>query len=87
LLRHAVERNIEIIGEAARRVSPRFRDAHPEIPWRPIMATRHILAHEYDEVDNTIVWRIATQHIPPLLTHLKNLIPPPPPDPAPEDQD
>jgi len=51
LLRHAVERNLEIIGEAARRLSPSYGDAHPEIPWRPIMATRHILAHEYDEVD------------------------------------
>ena len=83
LLRHAVERNIEIIGEAARRLPPAFRDGHPEIPWRAIMATRHILAHEYDAVDNDIVWRIATQHVPELLEHLIVLIPPPPPDPEP----
>ena len=66
LVRHAVERNIEIIGEAARRLTDEFRRAHPDIPWRAIMATRHILAHEYDEVDNDIVWRIITDHIPVL---------------------
>jgi uncharacterized protein with HEPN domain len=78
LLRDAVERNIEIIGEAARRLPPEFRDQHPEIPWRVIMATRHILAHDYDAVDNDIVWRILTDHLPPLIQQLRPLIPPPP---------
>jgi len=50
-LRSAVERQIEIVGEAARRVSEGFRDAHPEVPWRPIIAQRHILAHEYGEIE------------------------------------
>jgi len=85
MLRHAVERNIEIVGEAARRLSPAYRNGHPEIPWRPIMATRHILAHEYDEVDNRIVWRIGTTHVPELLVHLSVLLPPSPPDPEPEE--
>lgn len=84
LLRHAVERNLEIIGEAARRLSAVFRDAHPEIPWRAVMAPRHILAHEYDAVDNDIIWRMVTQHVPELLAHLAVLVPPPPPDPEPE---
>jgi uncharacterized protein with HEPN domain len=78
LLRHAVERSIEIIGEAARRLSKEFRDRNPQIPWQAVMATRHILAHDYDEVDNDIVWRIITDHIPPLIIALKQLIPPPP---------
>jgi uncharacterized protein with HEPN domain len=65
ILRHAVERNIEIIGESARRLTDQFRQQHPQIAWRAIMATRHILAHEYDEIDNDIVWRIVTDHIPP----------------------
>jgi uncharacterized protein with HEPN domain len=38
MLRSAVERQVEIIGEAARRVSKEFQEAHPEIPWRPIQA-------------------------------------------------
>jgi uncharacterized protein with HEPN domain len=42
-----------------------------KIAWRPIMATRNILIHEYDDVDNDIVWRIVTDHIPPLIAQLK----------------
>lgn len=80
LLRHAIERVIEIIGEAARRMSPGFREEHPEIPWRAIMATRHILAHDYDEVDHDIVWRIVTDHVPVLIEQLRVLLPPPPSD-------
>jgi uncharacterized protein with HEPN domain len=45
--RSAVERQIEIIGEAARGMSEAFKTANPQIPWRPIMAQRHRLAHEY----------------------------------------
>ncbi|MBC8106016.1 MAG: DUF86 domain-containing protein [Anaerolineae bacterium] len=82
ILRHAVERNIEIIGESARRLTDSFREQHPEIAWRAIMATRHILAHEYDEIDNDIVWRIVTDHIPPLIPQLRGLIPAPPADPS-----
>jgi uncharacterized protein with HEPN domain len=78
LLRHAVERSIEIVGEAARRITPAFRLKHPEIPWQKVMATCHILAHDYDEVDNDIVWRIVTDHIPPLVAQLKFLMPPEP---------
>jgi len=44
-LRLAIERRIEIIGEAAKRVSTRFQDAHPEIPWRKIIAQRNVLAY------------------------------------------
>jgi len=47
MVRNAVERNLEIIGEAAKCVSPALRDAHPEIPWRAIIALRNVLAHEY----------------------------------------
>jgi uncharacterized protein with HEPN domain len=83
MLRHAVERNIEVIGEGARRLTDAFRDQHPQVPWRAIMATRHILAHEYDEIDNDIVWRIISEHVPELIRQLRPLVPPPPPDPEP----
>lgn len=48
MLQHArgVERRIEIIGEAAKRIAPVFREAHPEIPWAKIIAQRNMLAHE-----------------------------------------
>jgi uncharacterized protein with HEPN domain len=45
LLQAAVERNIEIIGEAARRISGEFKQEHPEIPWRKIIAQRNVLIH------------------------------------------
>jgi len=78
MLRDAVERRVEIFGEAARKLSKAMLDAHPEIPWRKIMGTRHILAHDYGEVDQDIMWRIATEHIPESLVHLRKILPPPP---------
>lgn len=75
LLRSAVERQIEIVGEAARRVSDTFREKHPEIAWRPIIAQRHILAHEYGEIEHDLIWRVATKHIPELRTALLKLLP------------
>ena len=86
MLRDAMERKIEIIGEAARSISDKFIEAHPEIPWRKIMATRHILAHDYDEVNYDIVWQIAIEHVPQMLGQLRTLLPPPPPDPEPENR-
>ena len=70
MLQLAVERAIEIIGEAARRVPEEFRVQHPEVPWTIIVATRHILAHEYDDVMPDKVWRMATIHIPALINVL-----------------
>jgi len=78
LLRGAVERHIEIIGEAARNISPSYRGAHPEIPWRKIIAQRHVLAHEYGEVKHESIWLVATVHIPELIDRLRPLVPPPP---------
>jgi uncharacterized protein with HEPN domain len=78
LLRSAVERQIEIIGEAARRVSTEFRDAHPEIPWRPIQAQRHVLAHDYGEIKHDRVWRVAETHVPELIALLEPLVHSPP---------
>ena len=72
--RSAVERQIEIIGEAARGVSQQFRDAHPDVPWRPIIAQRHVLAHEYGEVEPPLIWRVATEHVPRLASQLRTLL-------------
>ena len=82
-LRRAVERSVQIVGEAAREVSQAFRDAHPEVPWRPIVAQRHILVHDYGEIEDEKIWRVATVHLPVLIAVLTALMPPPPPDPEP----
>ena len=80
-LQLASERAIEIIGEAARFVSMGLRQAHPEIPWSKIVAQRHVIAHHYGAIQHDRLWRVVTQHIPELITHLEPLVPPVPPDP------
>jgi uncharacterized protein with HEPN domain len=77
-LQLAVERGIEIIGEAARHVSETFRQAHLEVPWQGIIAQRNVLAHEYGEIKQDRIWKVATTRIPELITLLEPLIPPPP---------
>jgi len=78
----AVERALEVIGEAARHVSPAYRQAHPEIPWRGIIAQRNILAHEYGEIKQERLWVVVTERIPELIALLEKLdIPSPPSDP------
>lgn len=78
MLRYAVERQILVIGEAAKNVSSTFKDAHPQIPWSAIIAQRNILAHEYGEILVERIWRVATVFIPELIKQLKLLVPPPP---------
>jgi uncharacterized protein with HEPN domain len=75
LLRRAVERDLGIIGEAARQVSSEFRDQHPEIPWSSVIGLRNVLAHEYGDVLVQRVWEIATTHAPELADSLEPLIP------------
>ncbi len=62
----AVERNFEIIGEAASRVSEDFKNAHPQIEWRIIKDFRNFIIHEYFGIDNQIVWDIVENRLPEL---------------------
>jgi uncharacterized protein with HEPN domain len=74
MLRRAVERSIEIIGEAARGISEEFKTRHPEIPWQAITAQRHVLAHEYGEIDDARIWRVAMIRVPELIPLLEPLV-------------
>ncbi len=76
VLQAAVERKLEIIGEAARAVSDEFQKKHSEVPWRGIIAQRHFLAHEYGEVRQEKPWRVATVRIRELIEQLERLVPP-----------
>ena len=78
MLRSAVERQIEIIGEAARKVSAAFRRSQPNIPWSGIISQRHVLAHEYGEIRNERIWRVAMIDVPELIKQLEPLVPEPP---------
>jgi len=75
MLRGAVERHLEIIGEAAGRVSTGFRDRHPEIPWRGVIGQRHVLIHNYGEVKHELIWKVVSAHIPELVLSLERLLP------------
>lgn len=77
-VRSAVERELEIIGEAARRLSSEFRAQHPEIPWTAVVAQRNILAHEYQRIEHARIWRVITESLPRLQHVLRPLLPPPP---------
>jgi uncharacterized protein with HEPN domain len=79
ITRLAVERELEILGEAARRVSSRFRDGHPEIPWKEMVGLRNVISHEYDKVNYAEIYRIVCERIPELITVLELLVPSPPP--------
>ena len=63
MLRSAVEGQVEIIGEASRRVSEAFRQQHPEIPWSKIKGQSHVLAHDYEEIrhDRLCRWPLFTE--------------------------
>ena len=74
MLRGAVERHLEIIGEAAGKVSKAFRDAHPEIPWQKIIGQRHVLIHDYGDIEDELIWSVATIHIPDLIDKLEPLM-------------
>jgi uncharacterized protein with HEPN domain len=80
MLRAAVERNLGIIGEAARRISEEFEQEHPEIPWRKIIAQRNVLIHEYDDIDYKEIWEVISFHMPRLIDQIRPLIPPLPPE-------
>jgi uncharacterized protein with HEPN domain len=80
MLQAAVERNIGIIGEAARRISEELKQEHPEIPWRKIIAQRNVLIHEYDDIDYKQIWEVATFHLARLIDQIRPLIPPLPLD-------
>jgi uncharacterized protein with HEPN domain len=74
LIQSAVERQLEILGEAARRLSDEFRQAHPEIDWRRIIGLRNILIHRYDEIRQQTIWTTVISELEPLLAQLEILL-------------
>jgi uncharacterized protein with HEPN domain len=74
-LRLALAHLIQIIGEAARRVSLEFQKSHTEIPWPEVIGMRHKIVHDYLDVDEDIVWQVVTEDLPPLIAVLTKLFP------------
>lgn len=74
MLRFAIERQLEIIGEAANHLSDELKAACPEIDWRKIVAFRNFVAHEYFGIDLELVWDIVVNKIPPLEATVSELL-------------
>jgi uncharacterized protein with HEPN domain len=66
---------LQVIGEAARKISKSFTDQHPEIPWRAIIGMRHKVVHNYLYVDRDVVWDVVTRDLEPLAASLSKLVP------------
>jgi uncharacterized protein with HEPN domain len=82
LLSLALVRLLEIVGEAATRVSTDVRTAYPTIPWQPIADTRNRLIHGYYDVDLDIVWTILQDDLPSLIAELEPIVASVPPTDA-----
>ena len=67
---------VEIVGEAAAQVSKDTRQAHPDIPWRDIVAMRNRLVHAYFEINLELVWKTVRDDLPDLIALVEPLIPP-----------
>lgn len=66
LLRHGVQRGIEIVSEAARRIPPELQAQQPQIPWPQITGIGNVVRHEYHRVSDTLIWNVVQVYLPPL---------------------
>jgi uncharacterized protein with HEPN domain len=74
MLRYAVVKCVEIVGEASYKLSNEFRTQHPEIEWREIITMRHILVHDYYQTEDKIVWDTVKNYLPLLKEKIKTII-------------
>ncbi len=66
IVRRAVERCVEVVSEASRHLPQHLKDKHPQAYWQEIKAVGNLLRHEYQRVDDLVMWRIATKYFPQL---------------------
>lgn len=70
----AVIRRLEVIGEAARRISEETQASYPDLPWSDMIGMRNVMIHEYDDVDLVIVWETVHNDLPQLIDSLEKII-------------
>lgn len=74
ILLDAACRNLEVIGEASRKIGAEFRASHPEIPWREMNDLRNVLIHNYEGADPDMVWGVVDREIPMVLAAVDRLV-------------
>lgn len=72
----AVIRRLEIIGEAARRISEKTKNTFRNIPWYEMVGMRNVMINDYDDVDMVIVWETVQNDLPLLISELERILPP-----------
>jgi len=78
MLQFALVRALEMVGEAADKLSDSTHAAHPSIPWSEIIGVRHRLIHGYFDVDLDIVWNVTTRKLPDLVNWINSVLSQPP---------
>lgn len=73
-LRDIVERNVARISEAARHIPAEARTRYPAIPWRLVVGIGNVIRHDYDEIDDLVMWETATQNLPPLRAAIEAML-------------
>lgn len=73
LIQDGVIRNLEIIGEATKRISPDLREQHTDIPWRQMAGLRDVLIHDYMGVDLVTVWNVVYRELPKVKSKVKEI--------------
>jgi uncharacterized protein with HEPN domain len=73
ILRFALVKCVEIVGEASYKLTNEFRAMHPEIEWRDIISMRHILVHGYYQTKDDVVWDTVQNHLPVLNEQIKTI--------------
>ncbi len=69
-------RNLEVTGEAAKRIPSAYRQAHPGIPWRGLTALRDVLIHQYEGVSLPEVWAVVEREVGPIRDAIRSILPP-----------
>jgi uncharacterized protein with HEPN domain len=76
IVQDAVIRNLEVMGEAAKRIPDEYKESLPTIPWRGLTGLRDVLIHQYEGVSLDEVWRIVEHDLPGLKENIERVLPP-----------
>jgi len=74
MVQDAVLRNLQVIGEATKKVSPSLCSANSDIPWHEMAGTRDKIVHEYFGINYRIVWEVAQRDLPQILPQLEVIL-------------